>query len=593
MKNPEHIESPPTQQGNTVADRLCDLLSSEEAAPSTPEVEVTESQLTQSTDTIQTADEYFEAEVEYHLDKYYLAHAYDTYHRQLPGSGGDTESVRERTLARPDWEAHFPADTSGSEDWDAFVAQYPENMQISLNGLLETHRRIEEAKQKPELMQEVERVRQEKHEIRQAGIVVGAVRRMMEPLKIQNRDLVLRAAALDAPLSEAQRSAIKANSSMLEKYEGLQAEALSELESQDQIMQALEQVQTRAVLRDRSDLANGIVETPDMQAIIDRHLPSLLSGGKLLLVGETGGAKTALAKHLTRKIMTMNGHSPDESFELVSAFGDTNAYQLIGKQELVLKDGATVTEFAFGAISRAMVEGKPIIIDEINAMPPEILKRLNEILQLKPGARYKLQENGGQEVVIKEGFCIIATANDKKPRYKGVEKLSAELRNRFMGATERVSYPDDDVLQGKVPPQHLRLAIAALADRTGEVALERYGITIDELVNLLKAAVVTQRLFTEQATAAYAAFVSDAQIRDGKTGLAEEVISPRAVVAFLKKIQESGGSVSLKELLTAYVDSIEDGSTDARVMRNVLENYHLIDSKDNSTPGAAPNPSVA
>ena len=73
-----------------------------------------------------------------------------------------------------------------------------------------------------------------------------------------------------------------------------------------------------------------------------------------------------------------------------SGCGKTTLLRLIGGQ-LRASGGATSSIFVPGPLLRAMTEGRPVILDEINAMPPEFLKRLNIILQLRPGDTFTIQ----------------------------------------------------------------------------------------------------------------------------------------------------------------------------------------------------------
>lgn len=62
--------------------------------------------------------------------------------------------------------------------------------------------------------------------------------------------------------------------------------------------------------------------------------------------------------------------------------------------------------FQWSEFARAMMEGRPITLDEINLLPFETLRFLQGLLDNKPSFMYK-----GREVRIKEGFRIIGTMN--------------------------------------------------------------------------------------------------------------------------------------------------------------------------------------
>ena len=118
----------------------------------------------------------------------------------------------------------------------------------------------------------------------------------------------------------------------------------------------------------------------------------------MLLLGETGGAN--------RTGRAPGSDSPRPRAQLVSGYGDITSAQLIGTHELRAQDCATVSVFTPGPLLRAMTEGRPVILDEVNAMPPEFLKRLNRDLQRRPGDTLGVQEDAGRAVRIAQGFAV-------------------------------------------------------------------------------------------------------------------------------------------------------------------------------------------
>ncbi|WP_427868781.1 AAA family ATPase [Leucobacter luti] len=310
----------------------------------------------------------------------------------------------------------------------------------------------------------------------------------------------------------------------------------------------------------RAQLRDGLLLTGQMRGIIREALPGLLRGDPVLLVGETGGAKTALAEHLSRAGV---GHEP----ELVSGFGDITSAQLLGTHELRAEGGATVSAFVPGPLHRAMTEGRPVILDEVNAMPPEFLKRLNRILQLRPGDRIGIQENGGREIRIAQGFAILATANEQTPhRYRGLDRLSAELVNRFGANAYRVHYPDTGMAYEGFPRENTLLAAAAVADRHGRLPAD---IPAADLARVARAAFISQQVFAGEHGEGFAEYVSTERDIDGRPGLEESVLAPRTLVAILQKVAGSAGAVSLDRALTRFVEGIMHAE-DRRVLALIL-----------------------
>jgi len=328
--------------------------------------------------------------------------------------------------------------------------------------------------------------------------------------------------------------------------------------SREAVFQALAQMRLREAAE---QLRGGLLLTGQMRTIREESLASLRRGEPLLLIGETGGAKTALAEHLSHLV------APGEP-EFVSGYGDITSGQVIGSHALRAEGGATLTEFQPGPLVRAMRDGRPIILDELNAMPAEFLKRLNRILQLRPGDQFSVQENAGEALTIAPGFVILATANEPSARrYRGIEQLSAELINRFGANTFRVHYPDTGISFTDLPRENLLIASAAASDREGRIM---GGVTADELLRVARAAMISQHVFTGSQEEGFRDVVSTERTIDGRAGLEETVLAPRTMVALVTKVARSAGAITMEHALNRFVQGImhpEDRDVMALIFR--------------------------
>lgn len=326
----------------------------------------------------------------------------------------------------------------------------------------------------------------------------------------------------------------------------------------DAVLDALGAVRIREA---RGQLRDGLLRTSQMRGIISEALPGLRLGDPVLLIGETGGAKTALAEYLSR-------HGLGREPELVSGYGDITSAQVIGTHELRAEGGATVTVFTPGPLVRAMAEGRPVILDEVNAMPAEFLKRLNRILQLRPGDHLDVQEDAGRRVEIAPGFAIIATANEQTPhRYRGLDRLSAELVNRFGAHAYRVHYPDSGNDYADFPAENALLAVASVADQHGRLPQH---VRVEALTRVARAAFISQQVFAGAHGTGFSDYVSSERSIDGRPGLEETVLAPRTLVAILRKVAGSAGAISLERALTRFVEGTMHRE-DRRVLALILE----------------------
>ncbi len=92
----------------------------------------------------------------------------------------------------------------------------------------------------------------------------------------------------------------------------------------------------------------------------------------------------------------------------------------------------TVVEKIDKELKRAVKEGKPIIIDEANAIPPTLLISMNDLLTKKPGEKAYIPGEGTIEV--KEGFNVIMTGNletSNVAEYFGTEEMNPAFLARL------------------------------------------------------------------------------------------------------------------------------------------------------------------
>ena len=102
------------------------------------------------------------------------------------------------------------------------------------------------------------------------------------------------------------------------------------------------------------------------------------------------------------------------------------------------------TKYCINGIVKAMQDGVPFILDEMNAIDPWVLTELNHYLTRKVWDTITLP-NGLGSFVVKDGFCIIATGNDptanvRKEMYASRYELDQALINRMR--TIDKNYPE-------------------------------------------------------------------------------------------------------------------------------------------------------
>lgn len=279
------------------------------------------------------------------------------------------------------------------------------------------------------------------------------------------------------------------------------------------------EVNRREMLNYRNQMLNrNFVETESKKEEIAEIFTHLEFGMPVLLRGHLGAGKTENALHISRKYY---GVEP----EFISGSEEATKYDIYGKTQIgvrseedkareyklrvdefrknfpdadkkelreiekeyydtIVVKGQAASFFQYGPLVRAMKEGKPLVIDELDAIPHSIAIRLNHVLTRRAGEKVKIQENGGEEIEIKKGFCVIATGNIKGAKYKR-EELDAAFLSRWW--SREVKYlPLEETL---------KILTASLIDKRGNLELKQ-GDDYEALKNLVKAAEEIQKIFT-------------------------------------------------------------------------------------------------
>lgn len=255
---------------------------------------------------------------------------------------------------------------------------------------------------------------------------------------------------------------------------------------------------------DRSLRSGNLAELPYVKEKIKEIETNLLSGNPVFIHGHLGTGKTELAFHVARKLLKgrkdlVERNSNDEITKdnrsplIISGSKQTTIADLFGHNVLDVSDAgvnkvsekecrdefdklvidnadelamkmfyskwfaqnqATISRFDLGPIYKAAEEGRPVIIDEVNAIPHEVLIALNFILTQKAGTDIKIQQNG-RTIKIKEGFGIILTGN-----LGGQYTQRQEMDIAFMRRVDPIEY-------GYLPEEQQKILLTIrLCDRS-------------------------------------------------------------------------------------------------------------------------------
>lgn len=382
--------------------------------------------------------------------------------------------------------------------------------------LSEVKERIGELANKPEIAEAYQKNLQEKIEIIHLA-------RQVEGLRMLEGKINLSEAKLLAHHNNEDLKLTKADKKVLDKNEIIRQKAGEKAEGFMNNPEVYYEVNRRELLDYRRQLLkDGFVETPSVKKEIAEIMGHLELGIPVFLRGHLGAGKTEVLLHTARKYY---GTEP----EFISGSEEATKYDIYGKtqigargeedkikefklrldefktmcpeikgkelkavekqyyDEIVVK-GQTTSFFQYGPLVRAMKEGKPVLIDEIDGIPHSILMRINHVLTRKAGDVVKIQENGGEEIKIKEGFCVMATGNIKSARYKR-EELDAAFLSRWWSSEIKYLPPDET----------LKILTASLIDKRGTLELKDKE-DLEGIKQLTQAAEEIQKIFSGEKT---------------------------------------------------------------------------------------------
>ncbi len=217
------------------------------------------------------------------------------------------------------------------------------------------------------------------------------------------------------------------------------------------------------------------------------------------------------------------------------------AHERILATHIAARQGGTISSFFLGPVYRAMQEGRPVILDEVNAIPHDVLISLNHVLTRKPGDKVLVQQNSGSEITVKEGFGFILTGNlnDGGGSYIGRQDMDPAFLSRLY----KVNYDylpqktDGSMDAGAADSELFHLILASMMNRNGDIEAPKGAV--QKLWNLAKAARVTQDVFSGKQVDKKFYYQEGGQ-RQTAYKLREGVLSNRALSKILRQWQGEG-----------------------------------------------------
>lgn len=160
-------------------------------------------------------------------------------------------------------------------------------------------------------------------------------------------------------------------------------------------------------------------------------LLGLTTNRPTLVHGPTGSGKSTLVEQIAARlnwpVMRINHHADMYAFDIVGQMGIT--------------DGST--QFNYGPLPLAMKQPCILILDEWDALNPEIALQYQAILEKKNDrlGSLILTANGAEKIVPDQFFRVVATSNtcglgDSKGHYQGTQPQNLAFISRFLCRVE-------------------------------------------------------------------------------------------------------------------------------------------------------------
>lgn len=221
-----------------------------------------------------------------------------------------------------------------------------------------------------------------------------------------------------------------------------------------------------------------------------------------------------------------------------------------------------------GPLYKAMKEGRPLIIDEINAIPHHVLIGLNDLLLRKPGDTVTPLLSEAEPFKVKAGFCVLATGNYRPEDgrvYIGRQPMDPAFLSRFgilsydylpqNNSFEIAGSSNDELREFRARNELQLMLVTRMMDPDLTLTLPKGAF--DRLTALSVAAARIQEVFSgkhDRANQAWNARTSRGDI-DPQDVLKENVLSIRHMLRIVDLWKTEAYTRSLDYYLyTEYID---------------------------------------
>jgi MoxR-like ATPase len=331
--------------------------------------------------------------------------------------------------------------------------------------------------------------------------------------------------------------------------------------------------------------------------------PLLISGHKNIDIGDFFGSKEMKTKEALPAEELAN--LIENTIQRVKSQRQAENKDISKEEEKDIRDimkenlkNPVEVKTIIGNFYKAMQEGRPIILDEINAIPHTALIALNDLLTLKPGDTVNPLMPGIKKFKVADGFKVFATGNWKPEdgkAYFGRQGLDAAFLSRFaiihydylpqriIGNSET---SDSESSQKEHAENELSLImIASLLDENLSLKLPKNSLK--KISALASVSRLIQNIFSEKEEGEVEFdWRSAGKKLKQKDVLKENVLSIRHLIPIIKNWKNDGFKHELEEyILKDYIERSSNSRNSEKILLyRLMQNIHggvLFDEKNN------------
>lgn len=236
-------------------------------------------------------------------------------------------------------------------------------------------------------------------------------------------------------------------------------------------------------------------------------------------------------------------------------------------------------------IFQAMKQGRPVLIDEMNAIPHHVLIVLNDIINKKPGEA--VFTPNGEEIIVQEGFCVIATGNWKPEdgkMYIGRQPIDAAFLSRFslvdydflpqaktFDALLESPEGEESTRKKRQQNELFKMMVVRLLDR--QLGLRAPEGTLEKISNLAVVARVLQDVFSEKEVDRTYYFKERGVDVSPSEVLQENVLSLRHLIPIIENWGKDGFVKDLDDYI--FLDYVGRSKARPKEMKYVYQQLKL------------------